>query len=151
MKKFSFEINGSKYEVNVKKVEGENAKIEVNGTPYNVKINQEVKVSKTPTLMRSHVSNDDAPKVAGEKMTPVAVQRKPSSANSKTIKSPLPGSVFRVHVKQGDTFKEGDVLMVLESMKMENNILAETNGTILKVNAPEGSAVLQDEVLFEIE
>ena len=46
MKKFSFEINGSKYEVNVKKVEGENAKIEVNGTPYNVKINQEVKVSK---------------------------------------------------------------------------------------------------------
>ena len=148
MKKFSFEINGSKYEVNVKKVEGENAKIEVNGTPYNVKIDQEIKTTKTPILVRSQVSNDDAPKVAGEKMKPVPQQKKTSS---KTIKSPLPGSVFKVLVKQGDTFKEGDILMVLESMKMENNILAETDGTIVKINTPEGSAVLQDEVLFEIE
>ncbi|NDV46216.1 acetyl-CoA carboxylase biotin carboxyl carrier protein subunit [Paludibacter sp. 221] len=148
MKKFSFEINGSKYEVNVKKVEGENAKLEVNGTPYSVKIHQEIKTSKTPILVRSEVSNADAPKVAGEKMTPVEETKKPSS---KTIKSPLPGSVFKVVVKPGDTFKEGDLLMVLESMKMENNILAETNGTIVKINAPEGKAVLQDEVLFEIE
>lgn len=148
MKKFSFEINGSKYEVNVKKVEGEIAKLEVNGTPYSVKIHQEVKTTKTPTLLRSQVSNADASKVAGEKMAPVAAEKKLSS---KTIKSPLPGSVFRVLVKPGDSFKEGDVLMVLESMKMENNILAESNGTIVKVNAPEGKAVLQDEVLFEIE
>jgi len=148
MKKFNFEINGSKYEVNVKKVEGENAKIEVNGTPYNVKINQEVKTSKTPILVRSQVSNADAPKVAGEKMAPVPEQKKPSSKN---IKSPLPGNVFKVLVAPGDSFKEGDVLIILESMKMENNILAETNGTIVKVCTPEGKAVLQDEVLFEIE
>lgn len=148
MKKFSFEINGSKYEVNVKKVEGENAKLEVNGTPYTVKIHQEIKTTKTPILVRSQVTNEDSSQVATEKMTPVAASRKPSS---KTIKSPLPGNVFKVLVAPGDTFKEGDVLMILESMKMENNILAETNGTIVKVNAPEGKAVLQDEVLFEIE
>ncbi len=148
MKKFSFEINGSKYEVNVKKVEGENAKIEVNGTPYTVKINKEVKTTKTPILVRSQVTNEDAPKVAGEKMAPVAAAKKPSS---KTIKSPLPGNVFKVLVGPGDVFKEGDVLMILESMKMGNDILAETNGTIVKVNAPEGKAVLQDEVLFEID
>lgn len=148
MKKFSFEINGSKYEVNVKKVEGDNAKIEVNGTPYSVKIHQEIKTTKTPILVRSQVSNDDSPQVAGEKMAPVAAQKKPSS---KTIKSPLPGNVFKVLVGPGDSFKEGDVIMVLESMKMENNILAETDGTIVRVNAPVGKAVLQDEVLFEIE
>lgn len=148
MKKFSFEINGSKYEVNVKKVEGENAKIEVNGTPYSVKIHKEMKTTKTPILVRSSVSNADAPKVAEQKHAPVAPTKKPSS---KTIKSPLPGSVFKVLVGPGDKFNEGDVLMVLESMKMENNILAETSGTIVKVNAPEGKAVLQDEVLFEIE
>ena len=56
----------------------------------------------------------------------------------------------RVLVKEGDTFKEGDTLLVLESMKMENNILAETDGTIVKVNAPVGTTVLQDDVLFEI-
>lgn len=148
MKKFSFDINGSKYEVNVKKVEGDTAKLEVNGTPYTVKIHQEIKTTKTPILVRSEVSNADAPKVTGEKLTPVAEVKRPSS---KTIKSPLPGSVFKVLVKPGDSFNEGDTLMILESMKMENNILAETNGTIVKVNAPEGKAVLQDEVLFEIE
>ena len=148
MKKFSFEINGSKYAVNVKKVDGEDAKIEVNGTPYSVKIHKEMKTTKTPILIRSSVSNADAPKVAEQKHTPVDASQKPSS---KTIKSPLPGNVFKVLVGTGDKFEEGDVLMILESMKMENNILAETSGTIVKINAPEGKAVLQDEVLFEIE
>lgn len=148
MKKFNFEINGSKYEVNVKKVEGDVAKLEVNGTPYSVKIQQEIKTTKTPILVRSQVSNADSSQVAGEKMTPVAAVKKPSS---KTIKSPLPGNVFKILIKEGESFKEGDTLMVLESMKMENNILAETNGTIVKVNVSAGQAVLQDDVLFEIE
>lgn len=148
MKKFNFEINGSKYEVNIKGIEGDMADLEVNGTPYSVKMEKEVKTTKTPTLVRPAVSNADAPKVAGEKMAPVASTSKPSG---KSIKSPLPGNVLKINVAVGDTFKDGDVLMVMESMKMENNILAESNGTITKINAPVGKAVLQDEVLFEYE
>ena len=147
MKKFSFEINGFKYEVNVKKVEGDTAKLEVNGTPYSVKLHQEIKASKTPILVRSAVTNDDAKQVAGEKLTPVAETKRPSS---NTIKSPLPGNVTKVLVKEGDTFQEGDTLLVLESRKIENNSLAETSGTVVKVNAPVGTSVLQDDVLFEI-
>ena len=55
MKKFDFNINGNDYQVNIKSVEGNIAKIEVNGTPYTVKLNQEVKVTKTPVIVHKEV------------------------------------------------------------------------------------------------
>ncbi len=147
MKKFDFNINGDDYHVHIKKVEDGVAELEVNGTPYSVKIKQTEKmVSKTPTLTRKEVPNK--PGQGAEKLQPVAPTSRPSA---KSIKSPLPGNVLKVLVNEGDEFKDGDVLMVMESMKMENNILAESNGRIVKINAPAGKAVLQDEVLFEIE
>jgi biotin carboxyl carrier protein len=149
MKKFSFTINGDDFAVRVKKVEGDTAELEVNGTPYTVKMHQEIKTTKTPVvLVRKEVQTKQGDERAKENLTPVSESKRPSA---KAIKSPLPGNILKVNVAVGDTFKEGDVLMVMESMKMENNILAERNGKILKVCAPAGKAVLQDEVLFEIE
>jgi glutaconyl-CoA/methylmalonyl-CoA decarboxylase subunit gamma len=148
MKKFDFNINGDDYNVHIKSVEGDVAELEVNGTPYTVKIKQEMKTTKTPILIRKEGQSKSADKRVVENMTPVSSGAKPSS---KAIKSPLPGSVIKVLVSEGQAFKAGDVLMVMESMKMENNILAEKNGTVLKVCAPAGTAVLQDEVLFEVE
>lgn len=149
MKKFSFTINGDDFAVRVKKVEGDIAELEVNGTPYKVKMHQEIKTTKTPVvLVRKDVQTRQGDERAKENLSPVSESKRPSA---KAIKSPLPGSILKVNVAVGDTFKEGDVLMVMESMKMENNILAERNGKILKVCAPAGKAVLQDEVLFEIE
>lgn len=148
MKKFDFNINGDDYQVHIKSIEGDVAELEVNGTPYSVKIKQEIKASKTPILVRKEAQSKSADKRVVENMTPVSSGAKPSS---KTIKSPLPGSVIKVSVTEGQSFKEGDVLMVMESMKMENNILAERSGKVLKICAPAGSAVLQDEVLFEVE
>lgn len=149
MKKFSFTINGDDFAVRVKKVEGNTAELEVNGTPYTVKMHQEIKTTKTPVvLVRKEVQTKQGDERAKENLTPVSESKRPSA---KAIKSPLPGNILKVNVAVGDTFKEGDVLMVMESMKMENNILAERNGKILKVCAPAGKAVLQDEVLFEIE
>lgn len=148
MKKFDFNINGDDYQVHIKSIEGDIAELEVNGTPYSVKIKQEIKTSKTPILVRKEAQSKSADKRTLENMSPVSSGVKPSS---KSIKSPLPGSVIKVIVEEGASFKEGDVLMVMESMKMENNILAERSGKVLKVCAPAGSAVLQDAVLFEVE
>lgn len=148
MKKFDFNINGDDYNVHIKSIDGDVAELEVNGTPYTVKIKQEMKPSKTPILVRKEAQSKSADKRVVENMTPVSSGAKPSS---KAIKSPLPGSVVKVMVSEGASFKEGDVLMVMESMKMENNILAERSGKVLKVCAPAGSAVLQDAVLFEVE
>jgi biotin carboxyl carrier protein len=148
MKKFDFNINGDDYQVHIKSIEGDIAEIEVNGTPYSVKVKQEMKTSKTPILVRKEGQSKSADKRIIENLSPVSSSSKPSA---KAIKSPLPGSIIKVLVAEGDSFKSGDVLLVMESMKMENNILAERNGTIVKVCAPAGSAVLQDADLFLIE
>lgn len=148
MKKFSFSINGNDYAVRVQSIEGDTAELEVNGTQYSVKIHQEVKKTKTPVLVRKDVQTRQGDDRVKENLTPVSQTKRPSA---KVIKSPLPGNILKVNVSEGDTFKEGDVLMVMESMKMENNVLAERSGKIVKIAAPAGKAVLQDEVLFEIE
>jgi len=148
MKKFDFNINGDDYNVHIKSVEGDMAEIEVNGTPYSVHIKQEIKTTKTPILVRKDAQSKSADKRVIENMSPVSSSSKPSA---KAIKSPLPGSIIKVMVSEGDKFKEGDVLMVMESMKMENNILAERSGTIVKVCVPAGTAVLQDADLFLVQ
>lgn len=149
MKKFNFTINGDDFEVKVKKIEGDTANIEVNGTPYSVIIHQEIKTTKTPVvLVRNDVRTKQGDDRTKENLTPVSEDNRPSA---KTIKSPLPGRVIKVNVAVGDTFQEGDILLIVESMKMENNILAERPGKVVKICAPAGNTVLQDEVLFEIE
>jgi biotin carboxyl carrier protein len=148
MKKFDFNINGDDYHVHIKSIDTDIAQIEVNGTPYSVKVKQEFKTSKTPILVRKEGQSKSADKRIIENLSPVSSSSKPSA---KAIKSPLPGSIIKVLVKEGDAFKEGDVLMVMESMKMENNILAERSGTIVTVCAPAGSSVLQDADLFLVQ
>mgnify|MGYP000949142859 FL=1 len=149
MKKFNFTINGDDFSVRVKKIEGDIADIEVNGTPYSVKIHEEIKTNKTPVvLVRKDIQTKQGDERAKENMKPVSESKRPSA---KTIKSPLPGKIIKVNVNEGDTFNEGDIILVMESMKMENNILAERSGKVVKICAPAGSTVLQDEVLFEIE
>lgn len=149
MKKYKFTIHGSEFAVRVRKVEGDQVQLEVNGTPYDVTVHREVQPSKTPVVMvRKEVNTKAGNDRVKENLQPVSESKRPSA---KTIKSPLPGNVLKVNVAEGDSFKEGDTLMIMESMKMENNILAERDGKIVKINAPAGKAVLQDEVLFEIE
>ena len=140
MKKFEFTIAGNKYQVEVKDFEDNLAQIEVNGTPYEVEVHQEMKKAKTPRLVRKEI------------------QRKPGegfitkkSGGSNTVKAPLPGNIFKIMVKEGDTVAKGDVLLVMEAMKMENNVLAEKDGTISSVKVAVGDAVLQNDVIIEME
>ena len=66
------------------------------------------------------------------------------------INSPLPGSVISVAVKEGQAVKKGDTLLVLESMKMENPILADCDGTVTKIAVAAGQSVMQDDLLVVI-
>lgn len=67
-----------------------------------------------------------------------------------TISAPMPGTILAVNVKDGDTVKEGDVLMVLEAMKMENEIMAPCGGTIGTVAVTKGQSVETGTVLCNI-
>ena len=152
MTQFKFDINGSKYEVEIKSIDGSIAEVDVNGNLYQVNIEGDGQISAPvarqaakPTATSAAATTPAAKPAA----TPTAAPAEAAGKGSKTIKAPLPGSVLKVLVEPGTAFKEGDVLMVMESMKMENNITAECSGTITKVVAPVGTSVLQDDVLFE--
>lgn len=137
-KNYNFVINGNKYNVDIQSFEQNIVSLEVNGTPYNVELDREVKKEKTPKLVRSKVPTSNA------------VQPLTSSGFSK-IEAPLPGNILDVKVKEGDTVKTDDVLLIMEAMKMENRVLAEKDGTVKSVKVVAGDAVLQGDVLIEIQ
>jgi glutaconyl-CoA/methylmalonyl-CoA decarboxylase subunit gamma len=138
MKKFEFTIRGNKYDVKVKSLEDNIAKVEVNGSSYEVTLHQEIKTTKTPKLVRSQ---------------PIPTKEKslaPATGLSKVV-APLPGIIIKILIKEGDTAKLGDTLFILEAMKMENNILAEKAGVIHALKVKEGDAVMQGDQILEIE
>jgi biotin carboxyl carrier protein len=141
MKKFDFSINGNKYQVHLIDIDDNIASVEVNGTPYSVEIHQEVKKIKTPKLVRQEV-----------KPTPGEghIVKKPS-AGGHQILAPLPGSIFKMLVKEGDAVKKGDNLLIMEAMKMENNVTTDKDGTVKEIKVKEGDSVLQSDVLIVIE
>jgi biotin carboxyl carrier protein len=143
MKKFKFAINGNNYEVEILGFEDNIAKVEVNGTMYDVEIQKDLRVPKTPTLVRA-----EAPKpTLKETKIPKNVIRTTNMA----IKAPLPGTIISVLVKAGDKVGIGDKLLTMEAMKMENNVLSEKAGTIRVVNVKPGDTVMQNDILVEIE
>lgn len=143
MKKFKFTINGNIYEVEIQGFEENIAKVEVNGTPYDVEIHRDLKMTKTPTLLRS---DGPAPKGKETRIPKMAVR-----TTNLAIKSPLPGTIISVLVSVGEKVTMGQKLLTMEAMKMENNVLSEKEGVVKSVLVKPGDTVLQNDVLVEIE
>ena len=145
MKKFKFSINGNQYESAVISVEDNIAEIEINGTIYKVEVDKELKSSKTPKLVRPVAvpSTDFQPSVA-------KTSSPESPKGTGTIKSPLPGVILDVFVKEGDNVKIGQKLIVLEAMKMENNIESDKAGKIISISKGKGDSVMEGDVLIVI-
>ena len=139
MKNFKFKIHDNNYNVKILSHEGNKIELEVNGTSYSVKMQEEIKKIKTPTLVRSASKRPSEP-----------LKVNPSSSKTQIV-APIPGVVLSLEVKVGDTIKVGDRLVVLEAMKMENNIVSEKAGTITAVNVSVGQQVLQNEIMIELE
>ena len=74
----------------------------------------------------------------------------PVSADGTQVKAPMPGTILAVKKNVGDAVKAGDVIVVLEAMKMENDIVAPCDGTVKSINAPKGTTVNTDDVLAVI-
>lgn len=139
MKNFTFRINENNYGVKILSHESNTIELEVNGTSYSVKMKEEIKKVKTPTLVR---------KPANATIEPVKIN--PVSSRAKII-APIPGTILSINVKVGDTVKENDLLLVLEAMKMENSIASEKSGVVTAINVAVGQQVLQGEVMIELE
>ena len=112
MKEYRYKINGNLYKVTVGDIEDNNVHVEVNGTPYTVELEKHVSPKIKP-VVRTAATTPAAP--------PPAISRPTVSQGKSGIKSPLPGVILDIKVKEGDTVKRGQTLLILEAMKMEND------------------------------
>lgn len=142
MKKYKFSIKGHDYEVEILSSEFNHFELEVNGTHYAVEVLRDVpQPPKTPVLVRSAVPS---PK-------PEEMQVAKNDSPTWSVKSPLPGTITAVLVQPGDIVQKGALMLKIEAMKMENSIFAEKTGQIVAVAVKVGDAVLQNDVLFEVQ
>ncbi|MEJ5302610.1 MAG: biotin/lipoyl-binding protein [Bacteroidales bacterium] len=145
MKKFKFKIHGNQYEAEIINIEDNIATIEINGTTYTVEVDKDLTPTKTPKLVRSvAVPTTDTHPATSKTSTPGT----PKGAGF--IKSPLPGTVLEVLVKEGDHVKIGQRVLLLEAMKMENNIDSDKEGRVVKIHKHKGDPVMEGDILIEI-
>lgn len=121
MKRFNVTVNGVSYDVVVEEVDGASA-APVAPAPIAAPVAKQAPVAAAPA-------------------TP---------AGSVVAKAPMPGTIMKVNVTVGQTVKKGDVLCVLEAMKMENDISAPADGTVASVNVQKGASVKTDDVLVTL-
>ncbi len=137
MKSFQFTIDGRKYATTVNEIEDNVAEVTVNGTVFHVEIDQ--------------MKHATSIKPAAPKAAAAAAPRAAQPAGTVVVKSPLPGSIVKVVAAAGQTVKKGDLLLTMESMKMENQVTSEYDGTVKSVLVQPGQNVMQDDKLVEIE
>lgn len=145
MKEFNYKINGAPYRVVVNKSDTDLVELEVNGTPYTVEITPKAK--KPKAVVQRH----STPATPAQSLTSHLVTKPAGPTGKNTIQSPLPGVILDIRCKVGDTVKKGQTLMILEAMKMENNILANGNGKVTEILIQKGDSVLEGADLVVIE
>ena len=118
--------------------------VTVNGVAYDVVV-EEVGGAPAQAPVAAPVAAP-APAVA-----PAAPKAAPAgNAGAVAVKAPMPGTIMKVNVAPGQAVKKGDVLCVLEAMKMENDISAPQDGTVASVNVQKGASVQSEEVLVTL-
>ena len=145
MKEFAFKLNGAEYKCAVEELEAGKTKVTVNGKVY------EGETEKAAPKV-APAAKPAAPAPQAAPAAPKAEAPKPAApaapAAGVQVKSPLPGSVIKVLVSEGQAVKKGDTLLTLESMKMENAIMAEADGTVKQIAVTPGQNVMQDDLLI---
>ncbi|MDO5035972.1 MAG: biotin/lipoyl-containing protein [Porphyromonas sp.] len=152
MKSYSYTINGVKYHVEILEIEGDIAHLEVNGTRYEVELE---KPGKVKPLARKAPKVEPTATVAAPAPAPTAAPSSTprpaaSTGGGKEIHSPLPGVIFKVEVQVGDTVKKGQRIMILEAMKMENDIKAPADGKVLSLAVSQGDSIQEGALLATI-
>ena len=119
--------------------------ITVNGTAYQVEV-EEVKEVKVAAAAAPKAAAPAAPKAAAPAAPAAAVV----GAGETGLPSPMPGKIVKVLVQAGQAVKKGDVLMILEAMKMQNEITSPVDGTVKSINVAADQSVKPNEVLAVI-
>ena len=144
MKEYKYTINGNKYDVAINEVNDTTAKVTVNGEEYTVE--WEKPVEEKPVVKVQPV----AAKPTAAK-APAAQPAAAAAVSGHAIKTPLPGVIIDVKVNVGDTVAKGQTVVVLEAMKMENNINADREGKVTAIQVAKGDTVADGAELIVLE
>ena len=165
--KYQYTVKGVDYEVEIQDIEGNIANVTVNGIPFEVEMKQPVKAGKQKVKLGG-TANEGASSSSSAPQSAKASADLQSAASSgqtgkagdagdagkaatgKPVVAPLPGTINEIKVKVGDKVNAGDTVVILEAMKMQNNIEAETSGTITGINVNKGDAVMEGDTLVTI-
>lgn len=134
MKEYKYNIAGKEYVVAVGERTDNVTTVVVNGETYNVEAIPEPVVEKKVVLP-----------------PPVVKKQEAKDDLQDALRSPLPGTIVGIKVKVGDEVKEGDALVVLEAMKMDNNLTAEKDGKVKSILVVEGETVKENTPLVTFE
>lgn len=153
--KYQYTVKGVDYEVEIQDIEGNIANVTVNGIPFEVEMKQPVKAGKQKVKLseerrvKSEESNSSSSS-ATNASSATTTQPAAAAASDKPVVAPLPGTINEIKVKVGDKVNADDTVVILEAMKMQNNIEAETSGTITGINVNKGDAVMEGDTLVTI-
>jgi biotin carboxyl carrier protein len=144
MKEYKYTINGNKYEVVIGDIVDNIAAVKVNGEDFQVEMEPEAEPEKKKVVLGK-------PAAAASEGAATATANADNVNTNNAVKAPLPGTIVEVKVAVGDEVQPGDIVVVLEAMKMANNLEAEKGGKVTAVLVKEGQSVMEDDALVVIE
>lgn len=144
MKEYKYTINGTKYEVAVGDIEENTVTVTVNGEDFKVELEMPAEPEKKKPVLGKPAAATTSADENGE------TEKAPVNKNN-AIKAPLPGVITDIKVNVGDEVQAGDTVVVLEAMKMANNLQAEKGGKVTAICVKIGESVMEDDALVVIE
>ena len=146
MDKYQYKVNGVDYEVEIEEIEGTTAKVTVNGKAFEVELKEPVKATTSkPAKVVAPVATAAPAAAPAPASKPAAV-----AGEGAKVTAPLPGTITEVKVAVGQAVKAGETVIILEAMKMQNNIEAENSGTVTSILVGQGDAVMEGATLITI-
>ncbi len=153
MKEYSMKINGNEYVVAIDIQDEQNANVTVNGAKYSVELENSTIVKKSAPAKPQVAAAPASHPVANAATPATKVASSPAAvaaAGETAVQSPLPGVILDIKVAVGDSVSAGQTLIVLEAMKMENNIDSSVSGVVKSIKTRIGDSVLEGDLLITI-
>ncbi len=149
MKKLNIKINDNTYDVNVKSIDQGIAEVEVNGISYSVEFTESVDRKALVKQIKKSAAAASQPAQGQTAAPPPRAERK-AATSAGALVAPMPGLILDIYVKQGDQVTDGQIVIKMEAMKMENEIPAPATGVVTEINVKKGDTVRDGDVMLVI-